>query len=260
MVFVYILKLEGEKYYIGKTTENEITVEYHNKCDICDWTRKYKPVNIEEIIDNCDDYDDDKYTKKYMDKYGVENVRGGSFSKEVLDDQTIKMLKKKRIGPKSKCTLCGIDGYFELECEKCEALEEVDKCLKMIEMFINVKKNQENIDPDLETNAVNYSEKDDGTIDAAEKFLENQYLYMKEKERVVEQKQRNTEFLPVIELMYKTLCILSNKIKNNPTQNNNNDDDDDEDSELMVQTVKVVSGQYGINLSENTIKSIFGGW
>ena len=37
MVFVYILKLEGEKYYIGKTTENEVTIEYHNKYDICDW-------------------------------------------------------------------------------------------------------------------------------------------------------------------------------------------------------------------------------
>ena len=44
------------------------------------WTKKYKPIEIYSLIPNCDDYDEDKYTKKMMDKFGIDNVRGGSFS------------------------------------------------------------------------------------------------------------------------------------------------------------------------------------
>ena len=37
------------------------------------------------VIYDCDKYDEDKYTRKYMDDYGLDNVRGGSFSTEYLD-------------------------------------------------------------------------------------------------------------------------------------------------------------------------------
>ena len=40
---------------------------------------KYKPIEIVEIIPNCDNYDEDKYTKIYMDKYGVDKVHEGSY-------------------------------------------------------------------------------------------------------------------------------------------------------------------------------------
>jgi hypothetical protein len=46
---------------------------------------KYKPIELIELLPNCDDYDEDKHTIKYMDKYGIDTVRGGSFVLIQLD-------------------------------------------------------------------------------------------------------------------------------------------------------------------------------
>ena len=69
MGFIYVLKLVHGKFYIGKTTNPSFRLDKHfNSCGSA-WTKKHKPINIVELIPNCDDYDEDKYTKKYMDKY-----------------------------------------------------------------------------------------------------------------------------------------------------------------------------------------------
>ena len=75
MVFIYALQLEQQKYYIGKTNNPQFRLETHFNSNGAEWTKKYKPVHIVEIIPNCDNYDEDKYTIKYMEKYGINNVR-----------------------------------------------------------------------------------------------------------------------------------------------------------------------------------------
>ena len=77
MVFVYVLRLWGGKYYIGKTENPNIRLTEHFNHAGSAWTTKYSPVEIKEIISNCDSYDEDKFTIKYMSIYGVNNVRGG---------------------------------------------------------------------------------------------------------------------------------------------------------------------------------------
>ena len=79
MVFIYVLKLEQNKYYIGKTDNPNIRLENHFSSNGSEWTKLYKPLNIIDIIPNCDNYDEDKYTKIYMDKFGIDNVRGGIY-------------------------------------------------------------------------------------------------------------------------------------------------------------------------------------
>ena len=73
MVFIYVLELENNKYYIGKTDNPQFRLESHFNSNGAAWTKKYKPINIIELIPNCDDYDEDKYTLKYMEKYGIDN-------------------------------------------------------------------------------------------------------------------------------------------------------------------------------------------
>ena len=40
----------------------------------------YGALEIDRIISNCDKYDTDKYVKKYMKQYGLNNIRGGSYN------------------------------------------------------------------------------------------------------------------------------------------------------------------------------------
>jgi GIY-YIG catalytic domain len=79
MVYIYVLQLEHGKYYVGKTTQPNVRLDAHSQGAGSTWTKMHKPIKLLRLIPDCDDYDEDKYTRFYMDKYGIENVRGGSF-------------------------------------------------------------------------------------------------------------------------------------------------------------------------------------
>lgn len=116
MIFIYILKLQKGKYYIGKTLNPDFNLESHSNNDESEWTKKYKPLEIIEFIPNCNNYDQDKYTKIYMDKYGIDNVRGGSYTSINLDISTKIELIKISNSMNNKCIKCGNKGHFVKDC------------------------------------------------------------------------------------------------------------------------------------------------
>ena len=61
MVNIYILLLEVNKYYIGKTTQPDIRLETHFNSNGSSWTKKYKPIKVIGLIPDCDDFYEDKY-------------------------------------------------------------------------------------------------------------------------------------------------------------------------------------------------------
>ena len=97
MVYIYVLQLQSDKYYIGKTENPEFRLNDHFDSEGSAWTKKYKPIKIKEIIENCDAYDEDKYTKIYMSKYGIDNVRGSTYN----------TIQKEIDGETDKCYTCG---------------------------------------------------------------------------------------------------------------------------------------------------------
>ena len=63
---IYVLQLENNKYYVGKTTQLDFRIQNHDNGIGSAWTKKYKPIKILKLFPNCDNYDEDKYTKMYI--------------------------------------------------------------------------------------------------------------------------------------------------------------------------------------------------
>ena len=117
MTNIYILKLQNGKYYIGKTDNIEQRKQQHINGTASNWTKKYPPISVEQIIPNASDFDEDKYTKEYMSKYGIDNVRGGTYVTEELDEVQQYTLQKEIWGAKNLCTQCGRSGHFVKYCK-----------------------------------------------------------------------------------------------------------------------------------------------
>lgn len=75
---LYFLKLIEEKYYVGYSKIPEERILNHFTENGSEWTKKYTPIVVLEIRRG-GLFDEQKYTLLYMQKYGIENVRGGSF-------------------------------------------------------------------------------------------------------------------------------------------------------------------------------------
>lgn len=115
MVTIYILKCQKNKYYVGKTN-NIDRVKNHFINNGATYTKKYKPISIDKIIEDQNDFDEDKYVKQYMSIYGVDNVRGGSYSQLNLDIFQIESLKKEINSSLNLCNNCGASNHFINEC------------------------------------------------------------------------------------------------------------------------------------------------
>jgi hypothetical protein len=79
--------------------------------------KKYKPIEVIKIIENCDQYDEDKYVIKYMNEYGIQNVRGGSFVQLILPEYILQTLKTQIIMSNDLCYKCKKPGHFGKNCK-----------------------------------------------------------------------------------------------------------------------------------------------
>jgi len=128
MFYIYVLLLQDNKYYIGKTNNPQIRIEDHFNSEGSVWTKKYRPVSILEIIETEDTFDEDKITLKYMDSKGINNVRGGTFSQIKLSREHMNTILHMIKGSNDQCFICGSNEHFANDCSpKVKETKEVVK-------------------------------------------------------------------------------------------------------------------------------------
>ena len=113
---IYVLRLEGGRYYVGKSDTVMKRYKEHVDGSGSAWTRKYKPVSLEKTIRNVSSFEEDKVTKEYMHKYGIDNVRGGSYVQMELDEFQKESINREIWAAKDLCTQCGRAGHFIKDC------------------------------------------------------------------------------------------------------------------------------------------------
>jgi predicted GIY-YIG superfamily endonuclease len=123
MTTIYALKLEGGNYYIGKTSNIDVRIEDHLTGDGAAWTRKHRPIAIDKVVHGASPFDEDKITKEYMAKYGIDKVRGGAYVTEELCEEDIDGIQKEIWAATNCCTLCGSNTHYVADCE-CTSCDE----------------------------------------------------------------------------------------------------------------------------------------
>jgi cellular nucleic acid-binding protein len=113
---IYVLLLEKGKYYIGKSNDVfKRCIEHFEGKGSC-WTKKYKPLKLQKTIENVSPFEEDKITKEYMLKYGIENVRGGTYTQIELTETQIQSISDELRGAMDECLKCGKKGHFAAKC------------------------------------------------------------------------------------------------------------------------------------------------
>lgn len=86
--WLYVLKLEQGKYYVGVTSQDDpqVRIRQHGRFASAAWTRKYKPVETLELYEiGKMSYEqaqviENKKTRELIKEFGLDNVRGGDLT------------------------------------------------------------------------------------------------------------------------------------------------------------------------------------
>jgi len=122
-IVIYVLKLESNKYYIGKTTKICESIDFETIMQILPikteniWYNMYKPIKLIEYISDAMPFDMIKYILSYMAKYGIDNVRGGCFSDTILSYTDYIVLSKMIRESYNHCLYCNSETHTYLECK-----------------------------------------------------------------------------------------------------------------------------------------------
>lgn len=116
MFYIYILLLTNNKYYVGRSTTPQQRIDTHIDGKGAQWTQLHPPVDILDVIKTDDPFDEDKYTKITMCKYGIDNVRGGSYCQINLSPDQKQLLETELRTAQSECYKCGSPDHFVKKC------------------------------------------------------------------------------------------------------------------------------------------------
>lgn len=117
-MYIYILALEHNKYYVGRTIDVEQRWQQHAQGKGSAWTRLHSPLRIERVIESDSPFDEDRFTKEYMAAHGVDAVRGGTYVNVELSAAQRAAIQQELRMAADECVMCGKQGHFASECRE----------------------------------------------------------------------------------------------------------------------------------------------
>jgi len=121
---VYALKLENDKWYIGKSDNPEHRFLAHKSGVGSAWTRLHKPIEVHAVFRDVSPFHEDALTKEYMSIYGIDNVRGGSYVRIQLTKGQKDYIMKELWSMKNLCNKCGSSEHWVANCRSLDTIVE----------------------------------------------------------------------------------------------------------------------------------------
>jgi predicted GIY-YIG superfamily endonuclease len=121
MEYLYVLKLEKEKWYIGRSANVERRYEQHLTGQGAKWTQLHKPLQIVLKRPLKDDEDEDNTTREFIKKYGENNVRGGSYCQVEPKRKYVAEIEWQNYSQideadSKRCYRCDRTSHFQADC------------------------------------------------------------------------------------------------------------------------------------------------
>jgi len=123
-MYLYTLQLDHGYYYVGTTTNPQKRLQQHRCGQASEWTKRHKTVCLSSEYPlqkfNCSSTEarlhEDMHVKKVMMHYGIDKVRGGSYSSMRLSPAMRHMLQTELYHANSRCLRCGLDSHWVGNC------------------------------------------------------------------------------------------------------------------------------------------------
>ena len=117
--YVYVLKLAGGRRYVGTTANPDARLDAHRSGRGATYTRRYAPQGGFEVLRRAKGtpgLDEDREVLEQMKTWGMESVRGGSYSNCTLSTTQKDALTTQLRHASGKCLKCGRDGHLAKHC------------------------------------------------------------------------------------------------------------------------------------------------
>jgi predicted GIY-YIG superfamily endonuclease len=126
---IYVLKLKGDKYYVGESSNIERRIWEHKNENGSAWTKKYQVEQIMDILETTNNFHELAQTLEMMRLYGIENVRGSLFTKPFPLNRFEKIMAAQLYCElHGYCRKCGSNDHFICNCKE-------DKVVDWVKQF-----------------------------------------------------------------------------------------------------------------------------
>lgn len=113
---IYVLRLQDDCWYVGKTKDVQRRLEKHMAGEGAAWTKVHRPEEVVMERKMVGVWDEDNKVKSLMLYYGIDKVRGGSYSQVTLPEFQVLALKTEFSHVDECCFRCGKRGHYIGDC------------------------------------------------------------------------------------------------------------------------------------------------